>query len=150
MTDPLPETWHARDLPVLTAIVKLCEHRPRAWVGPEQLRAELNLDERELQRAILALESDGYFRTSWAGGELIPSVSQISPHARRAVGTWPTTDQAADRLLAALTAVADHDPDEGTRTKARAALDHLGALTRDTIAAVAATVITGQIPGAAS
>ena len=148
MTSPLPDTWHSRDLPVLTTVVRLCEHRPRSWVSPDTLRAELDMDERNLQRAILALESAGYFRTSWAGGELIPSVSKVSPKARQAAGSWPTCDAAADRLLAALEQLASAGADEPTRSKARGAREHLGAMSRDTLAAIAATIITGQVPGA--
>lgn len=150
MTDPLPDTWHHRDLPVLREVVRLTDERMGQLVKVDDVEAALDLDPDDIQRAGLALKHAGLCKVDGSLQRRVLMFSTPTADARRLTGAWPSTEQATDRLIAALTAVAERDPDVETRSSARAALDHLGHMTRDTITAIAATVITGQLPGAAS
>jgi len=51
------------------------------------------------------------------------SVSNPTGHARRTVGTWPTPDLWADRLIAALTEAAENETDPDKKSKLRKAAE---------------------------
>jgi hypothetical protein len=153
MTDqPLPDTWHSRDLPVLRTIVRLHDADPIDLVRVNHIESELagTLSEDDIQRAGIALEEAGLIDISGSSGLPLLFVKSITANARQLAGSWPTADTAADRLLAALDALAAQSHDEPTRTRARTVREQVGGFSRDTLAAIAATVITGQIPGSQS
>ena len=153
MTDqPLADTWHARDLPVLRTIVRLHDADPVGTVRVHHIEAELadTHTAEDVQRAGVALAEAGLIDKSGASGLPLLFVRGVAPQARQLAGSWPTAETGADRLLAALEALADQAPDEPTRDRARTVLQQVGGFSRDTIAAIAATVITGQLPGTSS
>jgi hypothetical protein len=150
MPDLLPDTWTWREYPVLCRVVALCDPRPRAWVDIDHICEGLDLERRDVELALLALESDGYFETYTDGGMTVSGVGNLHPDARRATGTWPTPASAFDRIIAALEELAENSEDEDTRTRARKFLDGALGAGRTVGLAVTAAAISGQIPGAGS
>jgi hypothetical protein len=61
------------------------------------------------------------------------------------VGQWPSAEAVADRIVAALVEAADREPDEGKRSRLRAAAETLGSFGRDLLVSVAANVATKPI-----
>jgi hypothetical protein len=148
--EPLPDTWHNRDLPVLRVVVRLCDERPGELINMSEVVQLTGLDERDVVRAGLALESAGLLKTIGDFSQRISDFHTPGARARQLTGSWPTAETGADRLVAALEKLASNAPDEPTRTRAQGALAQLGGFSRDTLAAIAATVITGQLPGSGS
>lgn len=152
-TNRLADTWDSREYPVLRAAAAILSASGASITPSELATAEgLDLDEAEIEIAVSALEptyltiAHGPMR----GGYRDLYITGLTDEGRRATGLWPSPETAADRLLSALEALSDRAPDEPTRSRARGALDQLGGFSRDTLAAIAATVITGQIPGSSS
>lgn len=152
MTEPLADTWNSREFPILRETARQLEYEENAdgGVRVHQIAAALNLSPEIVYRSVRILESDGLLEGVWMQPSTHGRITQISGRARQLVGQWPTPETAADRLLAALDALASQSPDEPTRTRARTVREQVGGFSRDTLAAIAATIITGQIPGASS
>lgn len=154
MTEPRPDTWHSRDLPFLRALVDQLELTPHTPVSAADIGIALSMDDNDVTRALRNLTRGEYVtprpypRRISDGPNDAPL--DVTEKALYAVGVWPSPETAADRLVAALAALADDGPDEPTRTRARIALEQVGSFGRDTLAAIAATVITGQLPGTPS
>lgn len=154
MTQALADTWQARDLPFLRELVAQIDRTPRTRVSAADIGVSLSMSDTDTLRALHNLKR-GSFVTERPGprrmghGETDFALD-VTEKALYAAGAWPSPETAADRLVAALEALAVDAPDEPTRTRARSALEQVGGFSRDTLAAIAATVITGQLPGAGS
>lgn len=135
-------TWETRDLPVLRAIVRLCDLH--GDIGPETLARDTGLDEDTVQVALRALraETPPFFRASVSAGDEVNWVDTPTGHARRAVGSWPQPGEWAEQVVTALTEIAEREPDEKERGKLRTAAAAFGGLSKSVIAEVTATVIT--------
>lgn len=137
MTEPLPDTWHSRDLPVLRTIVRLCdEERSSIATGAGVARSLRALTDDEIHRAINALELAGLFEVTRRGDGSASIISCPSAEARRLSGAWPSPDSIADNLLAELKDIAEYGSDEATKSKARKALDGLSGFSRDVLVGV--------------
>lgn len=99
MTTTSPDTWLPRDLPVLAALVTRWDQQGRAdsW----ELVEPTGLEHRLIDRAGQALRDAGLIDAMFIDSEGF-TVTRISGEARRAVGSWPTAETFADRLLAAI------------------------------------------------
>lgn len=136
MTEPLLDTWHSRDLPVLRTVVRLWDEQLVPIQTGEIERALPELDPADITRALVALKGAGLIEGNGAWGVPILRVSDPTAEARRLSGAWPSADSVADRLLAELRDLAEYGPDESTKTKARKALDALGGFSRDVLVSV--------------
>jgi len=139
MTEPLPDTWHARDLIVLRAAVSTIDETGE-MADVSQLCAATGLSQTEVERAVLALDRGQYVTgmiTRTFGGAMVDGISEVGREAYRLTGAWPSPDAIADKLLAALTDVAENGDDEVSRSRARKALEGLGGLSRDLLVSVA-------------
>jgi hypothetical protein len=139
MTEPLDDTWHSRDLPVLRTVVSLIDSTGET-VDSWDVASILEIDVKDVERAMLALHRGGYVvaqtSESW-GGVTADAVKSVTGDAYRAAGAWPNADAVADRMLATLEDLAEHGSDELEKSKARKALEGLRSLTRDTLVSVA-------------
>lgn len=147
-TDSAPlDRWHDRDLPVLSELAKAEEQHTA--VRLETIMANTGLQFAEVRASVARLIRTGYVDqarfTADDGGKY--AHCRMSKMGLEAVGHWPSAEAGADRLLEVLDHLAQHAPDEPTRSKLRAALSQLGGLSRDTLAGIAAAVLTGQLPG---
>ncbi len=138
MTEPLPDTWHSRDLPVLRTIVRLCDESQSGSTTGSALAAALpEMGLADVDRAVRALDHAEMFRTvSRRGDGSVSVIGGPTGRARELSGAWPSPDSIADKLLAALEDIAEYGSDEVTKTKARKALDGLGGFSRDVLVSV--------------
>lgn len=87
------DTWQERDLPVLTAVVKLLEAPGAFMVTVSEVAAETGIDKNQVDRALEALKSSYYIskyqRTLSAGDPSNWYVTGVTSAARRRVGQWP-------------------------------------------------------------
>lgn len=143
---PVAEQWNARDFPVLKLLARAEQQRTDASV--DEITELTGLPYPEIRSTVDLLKRSGLVdeaKFSAASGRAFTHV-RLSADGLRKVRAWPTEEVAVDRMLAALDRLIATAPDQPTRTKRQEALAQLGGLGRDTLAAVAATVITGQLP----
>jgi hypothetical protein len=125
-------SWAERDLPVLKAIVALADEG-RNGMDPQEISERAGLDLGVVKIALVALanESPPFFRpiaSKPASGRVtIHAVTDVTGHARRAVETWPSTGEVlAKRIVAALEAAAEAEPDTEKRSKLKQTAQFLG------------------------
>lgn len=135
MIEPLADTWHSRDLPVLRTVVRMYDEELRP-IAAGEVMAETGLTDRDITRAGMALRQAGLVDVMIAVGPAVLRFGSVTAEARRLAGSWPSPDNIADRLLAALADIAEHGSDELTKSRARKAAEALGGFSRDTLIAV--------------
>lgn len=147
MTEPLPDVWHDRDLPVLREVCRI-KDRQRGAVDLKPVAETLGLSSEQVTAAALNLERGGHVELMRGMGSTgVTHVKDVTGQALREVGLWPSPDTALDRMIAALQSIAENaDNDEDTRTRARKILDGFAGAGRDIGIAVAAAGLTGQLP----
>ena len=112
MTQPLPDTWNPRDLPILRRIVATLDARPGQGITLDDISLGTTahqgetFDVRDVLPAVRALEDDGLIEVVWIdprhSAGATSYVARCTGEARRKAGSWPSADSAADRLIAAL------------------------------------------------
>ncbi len=144
----MDSTWEARDLPVLDAAVRILDRDgpvPGAYL--RDVAAETCLDIDDVVRATYALESAGLVemqqRTMGGGGQW--RVRGVTGEARRLVGAWPTPDNLADRIVAAMQEVAENAPTEEERGRARKLLDGATGVGKGVLTEVLVKVLSGGV-----
>jgi hypothetical protein len=150
-TDPLPDKWNSRDLPVLRRVVQHFEEGDNGtFIDSGDIATDLALDPKQVSLALNNLERGGYVSLGGgfgAGG----FVERISGTALVASGSWPTPESALDRIIAALEAIAANtDATAEDRTKAQRFATWLKSSATTVGIGVATAAITGQMPGAGS
>ncbi|GAB2469768.1 hypothetical protein GCM10027030_00590 [Luteococcus sediminum] len=105
MTDLLPPTWLAEDLPILVAAVELVDHEGTADF--RRVAQVADLPEDVAKRALLRLDGE-YLEVSiqdgWGGEMLHAVVKNALPAGRRAPGQWPSPEDMAREIAEALEA----------------------------------------------
>lgn len=138
----MEDTWAARDLPVLDAVVSLLDEDVMG-AGPEGAeiaeRARLPLD--DVGAALLALKDEFLYLQTPGGGPGAWFVSRVTGDARRTVGQWPTGESLIDRLAAGVAEAAEREPDPERKRTLKAVAGGLGGMAR----AVAVNVATQMI-----
>jgi hypothetical protein len=147
-TEPLPDTWFTRDLPVLRAIARLVDG-PEHGGAPYLLGAVVpasGLPKADVVAAAKALAAAGYIEplTNHAGD--IVRVTAISAEARRLAGLWPTPQGEWDRLLEQLVARTENAPTEVERERWRAFADAARAVGPDAGALLMQALVGGYVP----
>jgi hypothetical protein len=142
------DTWNDRDLPVLRAVVELDEREGRP-VTPEDVRFVTGFDPHTVESALRALagETNPKYFDRTHGGLRDPTlwVTNVTGHARRTVGAWPTAETLADQILAALNDAADAAGDEETRDRLRQFAAWLGGAGRGVLMqAAGSAVVVGE------
>jgi hypothetical protein len=147
MTEPLPDVWAARDLPVLREIVRKLESKPVGGLADiGEIAQKLDLSWEDVRRAAMNLDRAGFVTVGGFAELPIAFVSDFSGQALERVGMWPTPETALDRMIAALQQIADNtDEDPDTRSRARKILDNLGGAGKQIGISVATAVITGGL-----
>ncbi|MEV4287379.1 hypothetical protein AB0K40_17885 [Nonomuraea bangladeshensis] len=141
-------TWETRDLPVLKAIVEMTDEG--AWhIKPQEVaeRTGLSQDDVEVAFAALAAEHPPFFSfidaTSLASKRReIGRVYNPTGHARRTVGTWPTAERLADRIIVGLERAADAEEDEEKRGRLKRMAAWFGGAGREVLIEVAGSAIS--------
>ncbi|GAA4568684.1 hypothetical protein [Planotetraspora kaengkrachanensis] len=142
-------TWEARDLPVLRAIVEMTDEG--AWhIEADDVTKRIGLGAFEVERAFnaLAAEHPPFFEfediTAFDsdGREIV--VYNPTGHARRTVGSWPTPELLANRIVSGLNAAAEVEEDYDKRSKLKKTAGWLGGAGRDILVDITTAVITKQ------
>lgn len=147
---PLDDTWHWREFPVLREAVRGADEDPYLGIRFDAVAEATGLELMDVVRAAKALEDEGLIEAHrYIGPGASNRFVRVAGEARRRVGSWPTQETALDRIITALEAIAANtDEDDDTRTRARKILEGLAGTGRQIGIAVAGAAITGQIPGA--
>jgi hypothetical protein len=145
----MSSTWETRDLPVLKAIVAIEEESGR-FAMVDAIAERTGLDDEQVQRAVGALsrEEPSLFEVidaSSMGGTHYAGAGDITGHARRVVGAWPTPESLADRLIAALEDTAANGEDEEHRSWAKRALEGGKGVGKGVLTSVLVKVLTEGI-----
>src|SRR5262245_62033829 len=128
MTDEgIRETWVSRDRPILVSALRRLDSGDE-FPGLEDIRLELGLDVVTMRAGLMALETATppylTLRYTLAGPEQVGGhVASASERARRELGSWPSAEGLVDQLARALEKAADDEPEEGRRSRLRAAAE---------------------------
>lgn len=144
MTEKLPDVWTSRDYPVLAAAAKRFDEGETS-IRVETLATDTGLSVEDVKRAGSALSRRDLLTASGAWGDPIQRVSELSGEAYLLTGLHPDGDDAVTRLVDALRQAADQTNDPEEKSKLRRLADNAGGVSRDVLAAVLATVITGGL-----
>lgn len=98
--------------------------------------------------ALRRLEAHGYIKAEGSLASHDPeAVTAVTEKGVRAVGAWPSPDQFADRLLAALEECCSHAGSEEERSRARRVIEVLRAGGRDLLVNAAGGALGGMALG---
>lgn len=140
----MEDTWAARDLLVLDALVKHFDDPAVDQVRPSEIEVLTGLGKDEVERALIALcEADPAYLVCGSVAELRSPVivSGVMERARRAVGAWPNPEDLVDRLVSAFTKAAEDEQDPERKSKLRQTAGWLSGALRDVAVQVAATAV---------
>ena len=144
MTEPLPDVWTTRDLPMLREVTRRIdagEHAPLV----EDLAAAAGLTEEDGYRAAAALVRRGFIEGVGAAELPIIRVTEVSGQAYLVTGLHPDGADALSRLVSALQQAAEQSGDEETAGRLRRAADSMLSLGRDVGAGVLTAVLTAAV-----
>jgi DNA-binding PadR family transcriptional regulator len=142
-----PDTWHARELPILRLLV--AEFEAGAWrVEARSIAEKLDFTSDRVELALRYLESDGLVEQPPRESRRASGVQiqRVTAAGLRRAGAWPTEQTALDRMLASLEAIAANTeaPDDD-RSRARRILSELTGDGRNLGLAVVTAIVTGQV-----
>jgi hypothetical protein len=144
------ETWFSRELPVLQAIVWRFDDPFATPMDVGHIVDEVGLETDDVHRALVALWKARPPFLEGVEVDQVPypvQVTGVTERALREIGKWPNADVIAERIVAALNAAADREPDEEKRSRLRRAADAVGGLGKELFVEITAAVITKQMPG---
>lgn len=145
----MDSTWETRDLPVLDAAARIIDRDgpvPGAYIRDIATDTGLEID--EVVRATYALEDAGLIemaQRSLGGGGGNWRMCSLSGEARQIVGQWPTPENLADRIVAALQDAADNAPSEEERSRAKKLLDGVSGVGKGVLTGVLVKVLSGEV-----
>lgn len=147
MTSPLDPTWTPRDLPVLREAIRTLDET-NAPASIEGIAEALNMEVPVVLTAARALEGDNLVTLRFDRGRMadMGHIMGASGEARRRVGTWPSPEDALERMIAALEGMAEKGATPDTRSRAAKLRDALLNAGTQVGVGVATAAITGQLP----
>ncbi|MDM2643335.1 hypothetical protein PP633_01670 [Mycobacteroides abscessus] len=135
------ETWTARDLPVLKAVVDIFEGGDDDNIEPAEIGLRTGFDEATVQQALKALYKHPYLDRdtglTGSNGDVI-FAGEPTGDGLRAAGNWPSPEGLTERLVAALEAASadeSREPEERSLLK-KTALTLRGAAYQIALAAL--------------
>lgn len=139
------DTWATRDLPILRAIVQLVEERD--LTRAEEIAERTGFDRETVNLGVRALRSEDppFFTASASMGGGFGSIHNVTGHARRTVGQWPSAEGLADRITEALAVAAERTDDEEQKGLLRRTARYFGSAGRDLLVDVTGAVIARQV-----
>lgn len=141
------DTWNDRELPVLEAAVRGVDAgRMHGGIRFNDIASQTGLTVEDVYVAARALEDAGFIANAYVSPGTHSRVTSVSGAARERVGSWPSADVGADRLLEAVQRLADSASTDEDRSRLRKLLDALGGVSRDVLVSVVSASISGQMP----
>jgi hypothetical protein len=141
----MTKIWYERDLPVLQAIVQLKDENPGQPIARERIVEATGMDAEMVRRALYSLMDEPYLETGGSQVDHHEYVKRATGDGKRAAEFWPTPENLADVLLAALTRAAENEPDEEKRGKLRALGTFMAEGGRDLVVEFIKLGLTGGI-----
>ena len=143
----MESTWETRDLPVLAAVVAICDEDNWGEAQPAQIAHRTGLPLEDVVKALwkLAGENPPFFslsEDSTFDGRDIGSVSMPTRHAQRTVGAWPTAESMVEQMILALHEAADNAESAEERSRLQRAADAVGGVGKGVITGVMTHVLT--------
>lgn len=137
----MEDTWGARDVQVLSAVVALLG--PSYMVTVSDIAGRTGLELAEVAQSLDAMDPTyvDFRKTETGGDSTFWYVLKVTPEARRAVGQWPTAEGLIDRLAQAFTDAADHEDDAEKHYQLRQAAGLLTDTVRDVAVQAAAAIV---------
>jgi predicted ArsR family transcriptional regulator len=139
------DTWAARDMPVLNAVLALLEQSYMVTVS--DIAGRTGIDQADVARSLDAMDPTyvDFRKTETGGDPTFWYVHKVTPEARRAAGQWPTAESLIDRLAKAFAEEAGREEDFERQYQLRQAAELLSDKVHDAAVRAAAT-ITGPPP----
>lgn len=139
----MESTWETRDIPVIDAAARYIEeHFLESFPNGGILAEMTGLSITEVGLALNEVNGHYLKVAITLDGPEYWDVTEIHPDGRRAIGQWPTPESLADRLVEALAAAAEREPDAERRGWLRKTAAYLAGAGRDLAVEVAAAVVT--------
>jgi len=146
--DRLPDSWTARDRPVLLAAAKLDGDNPLGLLASDLIAVELEMDATDVTKSLIALDDAGYVTATAHEVDLAGLVSvnvvRLRERGRREVGMWPDGDTAAAALIDALRQAEELTDDPDDKSALRKAAGQLASVSRSVIADLTTAYIRSQ------
>jgi hypothetical protein len=135
------DTWGARDVQVLSAVVSLLEQSYMVTVS--DIAGRTGLEMSVVAQSLDALNPTyvDFRKTETGGDPTFWYVLKVTPEARRAVGQWPTAEGLVDRLVQAFSDAAEHEDDAEKHYQLRQAAGLLKDGVRDVAVQAAAAIV---------
>jgi predicted ArsR family transcriptional regulator len=139
------DTWAARDVPVLNAVVALLEQSYMVTVS--DIAGRTGIDQADVARSLDAMDPTyvDFRKTETGGDPTFWYVHKVTPEARRTVGQWPTAESLIERLAKAFGDAAEREDDFERQYQLRQAAELLTDKVHD-VAVKAAAMVTGPLP----
>lgn len=143
-------TWETRELPILRAIVAMADED--AWhIYPAEIAERSGLPESVVRTGLWALADDSgdpFFKftdgSTMDGREMV-TVTAPTGRARTAVGSWPTPESLAERIIAGFQQAANDAKTQEERTRWQALADGARKMSAGVLTGLATNVLTGVI-----
>lgn len=145
--DPLPDQWFSRDALVLQEVAHAFEADLDARPAAPDIADALGLDCATVERIGVLLRDAGFVEGIDTDQGGIVLFTALTPAGRREVGLWPSPDNAADRLLAAVDEALERAPEGEQKTRLQKVRDGLLGISRDLLVDIASGVLTKQVGG---
>lgn len=141
----MEDTWAARDLPVLDAVVSLLDEGAATGAQPDgaDIAAKTGLPLDDVGAALQALRELLELGTP-GGGPASWFVSGVTGAARREVGQWPTGESLIERVAAGIAEAAEREPDPERKQRLRAVARELGGMAKAVAVNVASQILSHQ------
>jgi hypothetical protein len=135
------DTWAAREMPVLNAVVALLDHSYMVTVS--DIAGRTGLEMAEVARSLDAMDPTyvDFRKTETGGDPTFWYVLKATPEARRVVGQWPTAEGFIDRLVKAFNDAAEGEEDAEKHFQLRQAAGLLSGSVHDAAVRAAAAII---------
>jgi hypothetical protein len=139
----MDDLWFGRDLPVLEFVAQAMQDPANvSGIRFADISSSTGIAVEQVFLSVRALEDEGYLKAAWIpGGPGAGRVTRVYGAGLRAAGAWPEANVLGRRLIDQLRAVADAEPDEGRRSRLKAAASALGETLLGTGENVAAAVV---------
>ena len=145
----MESTWESRDLPVLEAIVAICDETGSS-ASKQAVAERTGLDEGTVRLSFFALaaEQPPLFRIGNPSSLAVRDINYATDptgHARRIVGAWPTPESLAERIVAALNEAAEEEADDEIKGRLKRGAEALSGVGKGVLTGVLTHVITQGI-----
>ncbi|WP_143267843.1 hypothetical protein [Amycolatopsis alba] len=142
----MDDSWYSRELPVLEAVVgKFEEYTSGTYPEVSDLVESTGFKMDQVIKALDALDGEYLEVRRGVGNPAKWYVPRIFSSARRAVGQWPTGENLADRVIAAIDETANNTSDPIAKGRLKKVSETLGGAAKEILTKALAEVVARQV-----